>query len=230
MGDGHDTCHGWRGGVLMRRLLIIGAGGWGREVLHQLKHDDAAHGVDWLVEGFLDGRPHMLDGYDVGVPIIDDPMTYVPAENDVFVCAVGDPQQRYKYAQPILEKGGVFIPIRSQCFLSERVHLSQGCLLGHWVHSAPDVWIGEFAQIQALTILGHDVRIGNYAHLGAQVFTGGGVRIGDFVTVHPRATILPGVTIGNNAVVGAGAVVLKDVPAGATVFGNPAKIIFQKDV
>jgi len=46
--------------------------------------------------------------------------------------------------------------------------------------------------------------------------------------VHPRATILPGVTIGDHAVVGAGAVVLKDVPVGATVFGNPAKVIFQK--
>ena len=36
------------------------------------------------------------------------------------------------------------------------------------------------------------------------------------------ATILSGVTIGERAVVGAGAVVTKDVPAGATVLGNPA--------
>jgi acetyltransferase-like isoleucine patch superfamily enzyme len=54
------------------------------------------------------------------------------------------------------------------------------------------------------------------------------VRIGEFAIVHPRATILPGVSVGDNAVIGAGAVVLKDVPAGATVFGNPAKVIFQK--
>lgn len=214
----------------MERVLIIGASGWGREVLHQMTHDDAAHGVDWYVGGFLDSRAHILDGYDVGVSIIGDPMTYVPdkEKNDVFVCALGDPRERQKYAKPILEKGGRFIPICTQSFLSARVHLGQGSFLGHWVHSGPDVWIGDFVQIQALTMMGHDVRIGDYAHIGAQVFMGGGVRIGEFAIVHPRATILPGVSVGDNAVIGAGAVVLKDVPAGATVFGNPAKVIFQK--
>jgi acetyltransferase-like isoleucine patch superfamily enzyme len=40
-----------------------------------------------------------------------------------------------------------------------------------------------------------------------------------------NSTILPGVTIGANALVGAGSVVVKDVPPGAVVAGNPARII-----
>ena len=44
-------------------------------------------------------------------------------------------------------------------------------------------------------------------------------------SIGSNATILCGVTIGQGAIVGAGAVVTKDVPAGATVAGNPAKII-----
>lgn len=43
--------------------------------------------------------------------------------------------------------------------------------------------------------------------------------------VGANATILPGVVIGENALVGAGAVVVDDVPDGAVVAGNPAKII-----
>jgi len=39
------------------------------------------------------------------------------------------------------------------------------------------------------------------------------------------ATLLCGITIGEGAVVGAGAVVTKDVPPGAVVAGNPAKVL-----
>jgi acetyltransferase-like isoleucine patch superfamily enzyme len=44
-------------------------------------------------------------------------------------------------------------------------------------------------------------------------------------SVGSGATILCGVTIGENALVGAGSVVTKDVPPGAVVAGNPARII-----
>ncbi len=40
-----------------------------------------------------------------------------------------------------------------------------------------------------------------------------------------NATILPGIVIGKNALVGAGSVVVEDVPEGAVVIGNPARII-----
>jgi maltose O-acetyltransferase len=50
------------------------------------------------------------------------------------------------------------------------------------------------------------------------------VRIGRNAWIGGGAIILPGVTIGDDALVGAGSVVTRDVPAGATVFGNPARV------
>ncbi len=51
------------------------------------------------------------------------------------------------------------------------------------------------------------------------------VRIGADVWIGGGAIILPGVTIGDDAIVGAGSVVTRDVPAGATVVGNPARVL-----
>jgi acetyltransferase-like isoleucine patch superfamily enzyme len=51
------------------------------------------------------------------------------------------------------------------------------------------------------------------------------VIIGNDVWIGANAVILKGVTIGDGAVVGAGAVVTSDVPPGAVVAGNPAKVI-----
>ena len=51
------------------------------------------------------------------------------------------------------------------------------------------------------------------------------IRIGRNVWIGGGALILPGVTVGDDAIVGAGSVVTRDVPAGATVVGNPARVL-----
>lgn len=56
------------------------------------------------------------------------------------------------------------------------------------------------------------LEFGRPIHIGRNVWIGGG------------AIILPGVTVGDDAVIGAGSVVTKNVPAGATVMGNPARV------
>lgn len=56
------------------------------------------------------------------------------------------------------------------------------------------------------------LEFGRRVHIGRNVWIGGG------------ALILPGVTIGDDALIGAGSVVTRDVPAGATAFGNPARM------
>jgi len=85
------------------------------------------------------------------------------------------------------------------------------------------------------------VRIGNFVKFGpgVQIYTVGHsldrirrragdefalpISIEDDVWIGGSAIILPGVNIGQGAIVGAGAVVTKDIPAGATVVGNPAR-------
>lgn len=56
------------------------------------------------------------------------------------------------------------------------------------------------------------------------------VMVGEYVWIGANALILPGVHLGDGSVIGAGAVVTKDVPAGAVVGGNPARILKYRDI
>ena len=56
------------------------------------------------------------------------------------------------------------------------------------------------------------------------------VEIGDCVWIGANVSIVPGVKIGEGAIVGMGAVVTRNVPIGAIVGGNPAKVIGYRDM
>jgi acetyltransferase-like isoleucine patch superfamily enzyme len=89
--------------------------------------------------------------------------------------------------------------ISSHTFICSKVKIGKDCFIAHGVMFTNDKFTEDRDEwVQRLTKIGNNVRIGS------------------------NATILP-VTIGDGAVIGAGAVVTKDVPAGATVKGNPAK-------
>lgn len=104
-------------------------------------------------------------------------------------------------------------------FLGDRVFLNASCVV---LDTAP-VHIGK------ATMLGPHVQIYCPEHHKGAAERRSGLEIGRPVTIGENAwigggaIILGGVTIGDNAIVGAGSVVTRDVPAGATVVGNPAR-------
>jgi maltose O-acetyltransferase len=86
------------------------------------------------------------------------------------------------------------------------------------------VTIGDGAQIgPGVQILTADHPRDPAARAAGQEF-GRPIRIGRNVWIGGGALLMPGITVGNDAIIGAGAVVTRDVPAGATAFGNPARI------
>lgn len=208
----------------MKNLIIIGARGWGREVLYSFIRD---YKNQYKIKGFLDDNTHALDGLMGDFPpILSSVEDYQVQEDDVFFCALGDSNYRKKYADIIEKKGGVFVSyISSLAMVNPHSQIGPGSYVGDYSTISDNVNIGKMCMIHGLSTLGHDVRIGDYVSVEGYCFFGGYSSVGDNTSIHVRSTILSHKKVGANASVGAGSVVIRNVKDNQNVFGNPAKKI-----
>ena len=207
---------------MMKHLIIVGAGGFGRE-MYGAAREAVGFGAEFDIKGFLDARADALDGFSGYPPVIGDPSTYVPQPDDVFVTALGNIAARRRCAETLEARGGVFIPVvHRSASLGPNVVVGAGTFIAHNVTLTADVTVGRHACVFHGTSIGHDAVLGDYAHVYAQCTIGGSVRIGAGAAVYPGARVVPRIEIGEDAVVGIGSVVILGVPAKTTVVGNPA--------
>jgi sugar O-acyltransferase (sialic acid O-acetyltransferase NeuD family) len=85
--------------------------------------------------------------------------------------------------------------------------------------------IGDNCIIQSRAIVETNAEIGDFVQIGTGAIINSDVKVEEGAFIGSGAVIVSGVKIGKNARVGAGSVVVADVPAKATVFGNPATAI-----
>ena len=101
--------------------------------------------------------------------------------------------------------------------------IGPGLLFAHF----GGVWIHPRVEIGSDCTIFHQVTI---TTRGGRADRQGGVpRIGDRVRILPGAKLLGRITVGDDVVIGANAVVLEDVPSGAVVAGNPARVVRMRD-
>jgi sugar O-acyltransferase (sialic acid O-acetyltransferase NeuD family) len=208
----------------MRNLVIIGAGGFAREMF-DLANTCYGNENDFSIKGFLSDGPSKIEsmGYPAVISKVDE---YQVQEDDVFFCAIGNLKDRKKTIEIILSKGGTFINlIHPTAILSPSVKLGIGVGIKSFCVLASDVIVEDFTFLQSSVIMGHDVHIGKYCQVNSFSFFAGYVRVHDLVSVNAGVRIIQNMIIEEESVVGIGSVVLRRVKKGTTVFGNPAKKI-----
>lgn len=209
-------------GIAMKNLVIIAAGGMGR-TLYDMARESCGYETEFIIKGFIDDNLQVLDTYEGYPPVLDRISTYVPQQEDVFVCSIGG-ETRKKCMGELIQRGGHFINlIHRTARIGTNVKMGQGNVIGAYTSIGSEVVIGNYNMIQSYTVIGHDVRMGDWNRIDTHVTCVGGTIIENEVDIYTSSVLNHGVVVEDGAHVGACSFVIRRVKTGTTVMGNPAR-------
>jgi len=212
----------------MKQIVIIGSGGFGREVLWLI---DEINKVDkqWDVLGFVDDvhpKGEIINGY----PVLGDTKWLSQQELNV-VCAVGDPDTKQQILSKLTESNNKYpVLIHPSVLYSSSVSFKEGSIICAGNILTVNIEIGKHVIINLDCTVGHDAIISDYSTILPSVNISGNVHIEKCVSVGTGTQIIQGVTIGEHTIIGAGSVVTKDIEPNVVAVGIPAKAIKQRGV
>lgn len=202
---------------------IYGASGFGKEVLPLLRkhltHNEDIYFVDdnIALESLNEVRVLSLDAF-----------LHIDSDNYFVTIAIANSQIRQKLTQKCIDRNIQIFDIKADsALILDKVAIGEGSIICPFVTLTSTITIGKSFHANLYSYVAHDCIIGDYVTFAPAVKCNGNIVIEDYVYIGTGAIIKQGkpnrpLVIGKGAIVGAGAVVTKSVPAGMTVFGNPA--------
>ena len=214
----------------MTDLVIVGAGGHGRETLDVVEALEGTSGAGgaWRMRGFLDDEPSRHGTLVRGHPVLGGvEWLKAPANADVaYVLGVGSASGKARILARLRgsdERAATLV--HPSASLTPHVRLGDGTVVAARALLTSDVTLGRHVYVNVGASISHDCEVGDRCHLAPGSRLAGNVRVGAGCEIGIGAVVIQGVTIGDDVIVGAGAAVIRDVPSGSTVVGVPARPI-----
>lgn len=218
---------------MTKLYAIYGASGCGRSLMpvarQQLARESDASEIvfiDDALESVAEVNAHRAMNY---LAFLNE-----TASEKYLQIAIANSHVREKIAQRLKMDGiHLWSIIADHVVLMDQLELAEGSALSPFVTIGSNVRIGKCFQANLYSYVEHDCVIGDFVTFAPGVKCNGNIHIQDHAYIGAGAMIKQGtpdqpLIIGAGAVVGMGAVVTKSVPAGATVVGNPARIVTKK--
>lgn len=205
----------------MKNLIIVGAGGFGRELLQWVKDINSVTPT-WNVQGFIDDNPDALKGYECDYDVIGGVTGCQPCRDVRYAMAIANPSTKERVSREMVSKGARFTSIiHPTAFVSDHVRIGEALVMYPNSGINVNVTIGDFVTILSSGV-GHDATIGDYCTISSYCDITGRVTLGKRVFMGSHVTTTPGRRIGDDVFVAAGSVVMTNVRTGYRVYGNPA--------
>lgn len=211
----------------MTDLVIIGCGGFGREV-HDVVDDLIAQGADLHLLGYVDDRPDPMNQQLVkrrGAALLGTREWFLTADRRVqYVIGIGNGTVCRSIDYELTELG--FTPatlVHPSATLGFDVQLSPGTIICAGARCTTNVKIGRHVHIDRNCVVGHDTVLEDYSIMYPMAALSGGVTLGSGALLGTQSAVLQQIRIGADATVGAGAVVIRNVPPGVVAIGVPAR-------
>lgn len=209
-----------------RDLLIIGAGGFGRETAQAVGALNQARPT-WRLLGFVDDDPQRRGTLIDGAAILGGREVLGQAPQSRIVVCTGRPDDYTSRMRIVRELG---LPwqryatiVHPSAAVSASSSLGPGSVLLAQVVLTAAVRVGAHVAVMPHVTLTHDDVIDDFATIASGACLGGGVSVGQAAYIGAGATIGEHRSVGAFALVGMGAVVTGDVPGREVWAGVPAR-------
>ena len=202
----------------MNNIIIVGAGGFGREVYQWCQ--DSFDKSEYKIKGFLSKDKNELDNFKIDAPIIGHEDDYEIQSDDRFLIAIGNVDIKKKVVESLKKKGAKFLSLtHPTAIVSPNSKVGEGVIICPYSILTDSVEIGDFVMLNVYVYCGHDSKVGKYSILSPYATLNGYATLGDEVFVATHSTITSSKNVGKKSIIGANSLVLHDVPEGSKVIG-----------
>jgi len=208
----------------MKKLVIVGVGGFGREVAWLVERINSVKPT-WELLGFIDDNVETHGKVINGYPVLGGCDWVLEHRTETYViCAVGASKTRKRIVSKLT--GAMFTTLVDPTVeMSSRVKMGDGCIICAGTILTVDITLGSHVIINLDCTIGHDATIKDFVTIYPSVNVSGNTLLGECVEMGTGSQIIQGQSVGDGTIVGAGAVVVKELPKECTAVGIPAKPI-----